>query len=90
VTIRRDLVREHAALNKTETLLWEDWDVLDSRIPPRLGELLVLDELAALTGQPRPDRCPGGRRRQRGGPGSQLTGASARLAVARPVAALNG
>jgi hypothetical protein len=34
--------------------------------------------------QHRPDRCPGGHRRQRGGPGSQLTGALARLAAARP------
>ena len=112
--LRRNLVRDLAALNKTEMLLWEDWGVLDSHTAPGPGELPVLDQLAALTGQPsppladlrsayrrpefvvpdtvtsyrdqlqpRPDRCPGGRRRQRGGPGSQLTGALARLA-ARP------
>jgi hypothetical protein len=69
--------------------LWEDWGVLDSHRAPGPGELPGLDELATLTGQPspplqpRPDRCAGGRRRQRSGPGSQLTGALARLA-ARP------
>jgi len=111
--LRRNLVRDLAALNKSEMLLWEDWGVLDSHTAPGPGELPVLDELATLTGQPsppladlrsaypssgvrgighrdhiqpRPDRCSGGRRRQGGGPGSQLTGALAILAARDPVA----
>jgi hypothetical protein len=52
--LRRSLVHDLAALNKTEMLLWENWGVLDSRTPPGPGELPVLDELAALTGQPSP------------------------------------
>jgi transglutaminase superfamily protein len=52
--LRRNLVRDLAALNKTEMLLWEDWGVQDSRTPPGPGELPVLDELATLTGQPSP------------------------------------
>ena len=40
--------------NKTEMLLWEDWGVLDSRTAQGPGELVVLDELATLTGQPSP------------------------------------
>jgi hypothetical protein len=52
--LRRDLVRDLAALNKTEMLLWEDWGMQDSRTPPGPDELLVLDELATLTGQPSP------------------------------------
>jgi len=52
--LRRNLVRDLAALNKTEMLLWEDWGVLDSRTLPGPGELTVLDELATLTGQPSP------------------------------------
>jgi hypothetical protein len=52
--LRRNLVRDLAALNKTEMLLWEDWGVQDSRTPPEPGELPVLDELATLTGQPSP------------------------------------
>jgi hypothetical protein len=52
--LRRDLVRDLAALNKAEMLLWEDWGVQDSRTPPGPDELPVLDELATLTGQPSP------------------------------------
>ena len=52
--LRRNLVRDLAALNKTEMLLWEDWGVLDSHTAPGPGELPVLDELATLTGQPSP------------------------------------
>ena len=52
--LRRSLVHDLAALNKTEMLLWEDWGVLDSRTAPGPGELPVLDELATLTGQPSP------------------------------------
>ena len=52
--LRRNLVRDLAALNKTEMLLWEDWGVLDSHAAPGPGELPVLDELATLTGQPSP------------------------------------
>jgi hypothetical protein len=52
--LRRSLVRDLAALNKTEMLLWEDWGVLDSHTAPGPGELPVLDELATLTGQPSP------------------------------------
>ena len=50
--LRRNLVRDLAALNKTEMLLWEDWGVLDTRTAPGPDELPVLDELATLTGQP--------------------------------------
>jgi hypothetical protein len=52
--LRRTLVRDLAALNKTEMLLWEDWGIQDSRTPPGPDELPVLDELATLTGQPSP------------------------------------
>lgn len=52
--LRRNLVRDLAAMNKTEMLLWEDWGMQDSRTPPEPGELTALDELAALTGQPDP------------------------------------
>jgi len=52
--LRRNLVRDLAALNKTEMLLWEDWGVLDSHTAPGPDELPVLDELATLTGQPSP------------------------------------
>jgi hypothetical protein len=52
--LRRNLVRDLAALNRVEMLLWEDWGVQDSRTPPGRDELPVLDELAALTGQPDP------------------------------------
>ena len=51
--LRRNLVRDLAALNKTEMLLHEVWGV-GLRTPPGPGELPVLDELAALTGQPSP------------------------------------
>jgi transglutaminase-like putative cysteine protease len=47
--------------NKTEMLLWEDWGVLDSPTAPGPHELPVLDELAALTGQPSPPRPTSGR-----------------------------
>ena len=52
--LRRNLVRDLAGLNKTEMLLWEDWGMLDSRTAPGPGELVALDELATLTGQPSP------------------------------------
>lgn len=52
--LRRNLVRDLAALNKTEMVLWEDWGVLDSHTAPGPDELPVLDELATLTGQPSP------------------------------------
>jgi hypothetical protein len=52
--LRRNLVRDLAALNKTEMLLWEDWEMLDSHTAPGPDELPVLDELATLTGQPSP------------------------------------
>jgi hypothetical protein len=52
--LMRSLVRDLAALNKAEMLLWEDWGVLDSHTAPGPGELPVLDELATLTGQPQP------------------------------------
>jgi hypothetical protein len=52
--LRRSLVRDLAALNKAEMLLWEDWGMQDSRTPPGPAELAVLDELAALTGKPSP------------------------------------
>ena len=52
--LRHNLVHDLAALNKAEMLLWEDWGVLDSLTPPGPGELIMLDELAALTGQPSP------------------------------------
>ncbi len=52
--LRRDLVRDLAALNKAEMLLWEDWGLAASRTPPGPGELPVLDDLAALTGQASP------------------------------------
>ncbi len=52
--LRRSLVRDLAALNKAEMLLWEDWGVLDSRAAPGPDELAVLDKLATLTGQPSP------------------------------------
>jgi Transglutaminase-like superfamily len=52
--LRRSLVHDLAALNKTEMLLWEDWGVPDSRTAPGPGELPALDELATLTGQPSP------------------------------------
>src|SRR5215472_3812924 len=52
--LRRNLVRDLAALNKTEMLLWEDWGMQASRTPPGPDELSVLDELAGLTGQPSP------------------------------------
>jgi hypothetical protein len=52
--LRRSLVYDLAALNKTEMLLWETWGVLDSRTAPGPGELPVLDELATLTGRPSP------------------------------------
>ena len=52
--LRRNLVHDLAALNKTEMLLWEDWGVLDSHTAPGPDELPVLDELATLTGQPSP------------------------------------
>jgi hypothetical protein len=52
--LRRNLIRDLAALSKAEMLLWEDWGVQDSRTPPGPGELPVLDELATLTGQPSP------------------------------------
>ena len=48
------MVRDLAALNKTEMLLWKDWGVLDSHTAPGPDELPVLDELATLTGQPSP------------------------------------
>jgi len=51
--LRHNLVHDLAALNKTEMLLHECWGV-DSRTPPAPGQLAVLDELAALTGQPSP------------------------------------
>ena len=51
--LRHNLVHDLAALNKTEMLLHEVWGV-DSRTPPAPGQLAVLDELAALTGQPSP------------------------------------
>ncbi len=52
--LRRNLVRDLAALNKTEMLLWEDWGMLDSHTAPGPDELPVLDELATLTGRPSP------------------------------------
>lgn len=52
--LRHNLVHDLAALNKAEMLLWEDWGVLGSPMPPGPGELAMLDELATLTGQP----CP--------------------------------
>jgi hypothetical protein len=52
--LMRSLVRDLAALNKTEMLLWEDWGVLDSRTAPGPGDMPVLDELATLSGQPSP------------------------------------
>jgi hypothetical protein len=52
--IGRNLVRDLAALNKAEMLLWEDWGVLDSPTAPGPADLPVLDELAALTAQPDP------------------------------------
>ena len=52
--LQRSLVRDLAALNKTEMLLWEDWGMLDSHTAPGPSELSVLDELATLTGQPGP------------------------------------
>jgi hypothetical protein len=52
--LMRNLVRDLAALNKTEMLLWEDWGVLDSRTAPGPDDMPVLDELATLTGQPSP------------------------------------
>src|SRR5262249_28072287 len=48
--VRYNLVHDLAALNKIEMLLHERWGV-DSRTPPGPGELPILDELAALTGQ---------------------------------------
>ena len=53
--LRHNLVHDLAALNKAEMLLWEDWGVLDTPEPPGPGDLPVLDELAALTGQPSPE-----------------------------------
>ena len=52
--LRRNLVRDLAALNKIEMLLWGGLGCagLAHRTGP--GELSVLDELATLTGQPSP------------------------------------
>jgi hypothetical protein len=49
--LARNLVRDLAALNKAEMLLWEDWGVLDSPTAPEPGDLPLLDELAALSVQ---------------------------------------
>src|SRR5262249_22214336 len=51
--LRRNLVHDLAALNKTEMLLPECWGV-DSRTPPRPADLPVLAALPTLTGQPSP------------------------------------
>jgi len=55
-----NLVHDLAALNKAEMLLWESWGVMDTAPPgadelPAVDELRLIDDLAAVSGQPDPE-----------------------------------